>query len=136
MQIASSPALDILLAQLHRGEAEAISLAGHVPADILLIDEQDGRQFAPQMGLAVTGVLGVLLRAKRSGDIALLRTEIDALRRRFSQPQENEDTRDSRLPPSSAGKYCSANYVTRVSASSQHRNSRTTQLTANHGIAR
>jgi predicted nucleic acid-binding protein len=78
--VASSHALHILLAQLHRGEAEAITLAGHVRADILLIDEQEGRQFASQMGLAITGVLGIVLRAKRSGDIALLRTEIDALR--------------------------------------------------------
>jgi uncharacterized protein len=80
--VASSHALSILLRQLHRGEAEAITLAGQVNADILLIDEQEGRQFASQTGLSITGVLGVLLRAKSAGDIASLKHEIRALRTR------------------------------------------------------
>ena len=57
-----SPLLKILLLQLHSGEAEAIALATDLKADIVLIDEQEGRQLASKAGLAVTGVLGVLLR--------------------------------------------------------------------------
>src|SRR5687768_16309291 len=38
--------LKVLLRQLHAGEAEAISLAAELQADIVLIDEQEGRQLA------------------------------------------------------------------------------------------
>ena len=63
-----------------QGEAEAIALATELKADIVLIDEQEGRQLASKAGLAVTGVLGVLLRAKRKGEIAAVKPEIDLLR--------------------------------------------------------
>ena len=78
--VPSSPLLKTLMLHLHRGEAEAIALATETKADIVLIDEQEGRQFATQAGLSVTGVLGVLLRAKKTGHIAALRPVIDALR--------------------------------------------------------
>jgi len=66
--------------QLHRGEAEAIALATDLNADFVLIDEQEGRQLASRTGLAVTGVLGVLLRAKRAGEIPSVKPEMDLLR--------------------------------------------------------
>ena len=58
------------------GEAEAIALATDLNADIVLIDEQEGRQLASRTGLAVTGVLGILLRAKRAGEIAAVKPEM------------------------------------------------------------
>jgi uncharacterized protein len=70
----------MLLNQLHRGEAEAIALAADLKADLILIDEQEGRGLAEQAGLTVTGTLGVLLRAKRSGHISAVKPEIQALR--------------------------------------------------------
>ncbi len=76
----ASSLLRLLLLQLHRGEAEAIALATDIKADMLLMDEQEGRQLAAKTGLAVTGVLGVLLRAKRVGAISALKPEIDLLR--------------------------------------------------------
>jgi len=83
IQVRPAPAsgfLRLLLLQLHRGEAEAIALATDLKADVLLMDEQEGRQLAATAGLAVTGVLGVLLRAKRSGAIYALKPEIALLR--------------------------------------------------------
>ena len=62
-----------------RGEAEAIVLAQEMKADLLLIDDEDGREFAQRRGLEVTGVLGILLRAKRSGLIPSIRPEIERL---------------------------------------------------------
>ena len=76
-----SPLLSVLSPHLHRGEAEAIALAVDLKADVLIIDEQEGRQFAVQAGLSITGVLGVLLRAKKNGEILALKPEIQALRR-------------------------------------------------------
>jgi predicted nucleic acid-binding protein len=72
--------LRLLLLQLHRGEAEAIALATDLNADFVLIDEQEGRQLASKTGLAVTGVLGILLRAKRAGEIAAIKPEMENLR--------------------------------------------------------
>ncbi len=67
---------------LDRGEAEAIALATEIPADILLIDEKEGRIFARQSRLRVRGVLGILIRAKAMGSVLSLRSEIEALRKR------------------------------------------------------
>ncbi|HYL76116.1 MAG TPA: DUF3368 domain-containing protein [Bryobacteraceae bacterium] len=46
--------------QLDPGEREAIALARIVHADLLLIDESDGRREARRLSLQVTGTLGVL----------------------------------------------------------------------------
>jgi predicted nucleic acid-binding protein len=72
--------LNLLLPSLHRGEAEAIALAVDLKADTILIDEHEGRLLASQAGLSVTGVLGVLLRAKGEGAISAVQPEIRALR--------------------------------------------------------
>jgi predicted nucleic acid-binding protein len=72
--------LSILLSSLHRGEAEAIALAIDLKAGIVIIDEEEARQLAIRAGLSVTGVLGILLRAKRAGQIPAVRPEIQALR--------------------------------------------------------
>ena len=76
-----SPILQsLLLSSLHKGEAQAIALAVDLKADTVIIDEQEGRRLAAQAGLAVTGVLGILLRAKRAGQIPAVKPEIRALR--------------------------------------------------------
>jgi hypothetical protein len=48
------------------GEAEAIELAKELHADRLLIDERKGRRLALQEGVAVIGLRGVVLLAKRN----------------------------------------------------------------------
>lgn len=50
-------------AHLGAGEREAILLAQELRAEVLLIDEEDGRQAARSRALTVTGTLGVLERA-------------------------------------------------------------------------
>ena len=46
----ASPLLSLLSLHLHRGEAEAIALAVDLHADVVIIDEQEGREFAAQGG--------------------------------------------------------------------------------------
>lgn len=48
------------LLDLDRGEREAIRLAERTDADLLVIDERDGRRIAKRLGLPVTGLIGVL----------------------------------------------------------------------------
>jgi uncharacterized protein len=65
---------------LDQGEAEAIALATEIQADVLLIDEKEGRNVARSAGVPVRGVLGILVRAKSNGEIPSVKAEIDALR--------------------------------------------------------
>lgn len=70
----------LLTVDLHSGEAEAIALALEAHADWLLIDEKEGRTMARRLGLRISGVLGVLLHAKKAGQIAEIKRELRALR--------------------------------------------------------
>ena len=62
-----SPKSSRILGQLDLGESEAIALATEVHADVVLIDEQAGRQEAVRRGLRVAGTLSVLDEAERAG---------------------------------------------------------------------
>ena len=62
------------------GEAEAIALGLELSVQLILLDERDGRIAAGRAGLRVTGVLGILLRPKRDGQIPLIKPEFEALR--------------------------------------------------------
>jgi len=80
VQEIGSPLYVRLLQQtLDKGEAEAIALAMALQADWTLLDERDGRKTAKSLGLKVTGVLGILLRAKQRGELSSLTEVIDAL---------------------------------------------------------
>jgi predicted nucleic acid-binding protein len=63
----SSPTSTIALPQLDPGESEALALATEMRADLLLIDEQAGRQEATRRGLKVVGTLSVLDEAHHVG---------------------------------------------------------------------
>src|ERR1051325_3478303 len=65
------PSSEHELAGLDRGEWEAIQLAKEINANLLLIDERAGVRAARKQGFIVTGTLGVLVEAARSGLISI-----------------------------------------------------------------
>jgi uncharacterized protein len=66
--------------ELDAGESEAIALALETQAELLLMDERLGRDTARHLGLPFTGLIGLLVEAKRKGLIANIKSEVDALR--------------------------------------------------------
>lgn len=68
-----------LSADLGIGEAEAIALATEVPDGLLIMDNSEGRRVARELGLRVTGLLGVLIEAKARGLISAISPLLDQL---------------------------------------------------------
>lgn len=66
--------------ELDAGEAEAIALAQEIGAELLLMDDHLGRQTAHHLGLRYTGLIGVLIEAKKKGILSSVKPQIDKLR--------------------------------------------------------
>jgi predicted nucleic acid-binding protein len=78
---------------LDAGESEAITLYKDKSADYLLIDERKGRKVAADMGIKITGSLGILVAAKKKGLIQTIKPFIQKLRQtnqRFSEQLLND----------------------------------------------
>ena len=79
----------LLQAELDKGEAEAIALAHQISAEVILLDERDARIVAQRMNFRVLGTIGLLVWAKKSGNLKTLSIYLEALRSqgkfRFSQ---------------------------------------------------
>lgn len=71
--------IQVLKRTLDDGEAAAITLASEMKANLILIDERDGRRVAKSLGLQVTGVLGILLRAKQTNKLESVQPIIEKL---------------------------------------------------------
>jgi hypothetical protein len=78
-EVSNKPLAQLLKQTLDRGEAEAIALAVELKADWTLLDEREGRKVAKSLGLNVTGILGILLRAKHIGELESLEPVINNL---------------------------------------------------------
>ncbi len=80
MAITERPLWLSLTQKLDEGEAEVITLAIEHQASLVLLDESEARWVAGLFGLAKTGVIGILIRARTAGKISSLRTDLDNLR--------------------------------------------------------
>ena len=69
-----------VFADLDAGEASTLTLAAaHIGPSLVLMDEPLGRSYAKARGLAVTGVAGVFLAAKRAGLVRQVRPFLERL---------------------------------------------------------
>ena len=74
MEVRAAP-IEILItavADLGRGEREALSLSQVSPASILILDDLLARNYARDLQLKFTGTLGILARARREERVSAL----------------------------------------------------------------
>jgi predicted nucleic acid-binding protein len=67
-------------ATVDSGEASAIALAIELQNCLLIIDDLKGRKLAQQLGLTITGTIGVLVDAKLSGIISSIKPILTKIR--------------------------------------------------------
>ena len=78
----ATPLPAVLVAHLDVGEASAIALALEMGIGLVALDERRGRIVARDLGIGVTGSLGLLLRAKRLGLIDAVAPRVTTMRRK------------------------------------------------------
>ena len=57
----------ILELQIDKGEASAIALAIEIPDCVIILDDNKTRKVAENLGLEITGTLGVIIKAQLNG---------------------------------------------------------------------
>lgn len=72
-------ALEGVPVDLGLGEREVVALALETKADLVILDDQQGRRVAREKGLSVTGTVGVLIEAREQSMIPSVRRELDRL---------------------------------------------------------
>ncbi len=64
---------------LDPGEASSIGLAVELKDCLLIIDESKGRKISQELGINITGTLGVLLTAKKKGVITSIKPLVNKI---------------------------------------------------------
>ncbi len=64
---------------LDEGEASSVALALETNDSLLIIDEKKGRRIAQELGLKITGTLGIILRAKEKSLIGSIEGTFEKL---------------------------------------------------------
>ncbi len=80
IKVSDHLAVQVLLSELKKGEAESIVLAKEVKADLILLDDKTARSIAESSELIAKGTVGILIIAKEIGIIKNFRTVINKLR--------------------------------------------------------
>ena len=79
VEISGPIALKVLKSNLEAGEGEAICLYEELDADLLIIDDLEGRRVAERLGINITGTLGVLFLAKREKFVDKVKPLLDEI---------------------------------------------------------
>lgn len=70
----------ILELQIDKGESSAIALAIEMTDCTLILDDFKARKIAQQLGLTITGTIGVIVKAKLEGKIASITPYLEAIK--------------------------------------------------------
>lgn len=73
--------VQLLRRELDLGETEAIALAIESKADLLLLDEREGRRIARNFNVKITGIMGIVLKAWHQEKIVSVEDVINQLRK-------------------------------------------------------
>lgn len=82
-----------LAEQLDAGESSAIALGLEKPGSTVILDDYKARQVADQLGVQLTGTLGMLTKATKAGVVPALRPLLERIRKtdfRFSRELEQQ----------------------------------------------
>jgi predicted nucleic acid-binding protein len=79
----TDPVCLLLEHELDLGEAQVLATAKATHADLVLLDERDGRNWARRLELSTVGTLGILLMAKREGRLNSVRQTMSELTRDY-----------------------------------------------------
>ena len=78
-QVSDKKYQQLLETTLDKGEASAIALAMELKNVLLVIDDLKGSKKAEQLGLDITGTLGILFRMKQMGILSALKPYFEQL---------------------------------------------------------
>jgi predicted nucleic acid-binding protein len=70
-----------LVTGLGLGEREVLALALEAHDPLVVLDDAQARRFARRLKISLTGTLGLLLKAKQTGRLDLIRSALDRLER-------------------------------------------------------
>lgn len=82
-----------MTASLDKGEASAIAFAIEQTDCLLIIDDYKGRKYAEQLGIKITGTVGVIISAKYAGYIYSVKQVLNKIKQtdfRLTAELENE----------------------------------------------
>lgn len=71
----------ILELQLDKGESSAIALAIEIPESTVILDDYKARKLALNIGIRVTGTIGVIIKAKLCGIIPSVKPYIENMQK-------------------------------------------------------
>jgi predicted nucleic acid-binding protein len=67
--------------KVDRGEASAITLALEIPGSTVILDDLQARILAEQLGVLITGTVGVIIKAKLNGIIPSIRPLLNQIKK-------------------------------------------------------
>jgi predicted nucleic acid-binding protein len=88
----------ILETQVDRGEASAIALALEYSESMIILDDYKARKVAENLGLEITGTIGVIIIAKKRGVINSIKPYLEKIRAtnfRISEEIERQALKDA-----------------------------------------
>lgn len=88
----------LLELQIDKGESSAIALALEIPDSTIILDNFKARKVANQLGLTITGTLGVIIKAKLLDKIESIKPLLEKIKEtdfRISTEIENQALKEA-----------------------------------------